>query len=133
MRMNFATTYILAAALVFGGGVAAHAQERGVRSERVAFAAGKSGATINGQITGYESVLYRVGAEGGQTMSIELKSANTATYFNVYEPGRGPGDTALAASSTTGDLVPALNRFSARLHTSGMYTVSVYMMRSAAR
>lgn len=128
MRMKLAVV-----ALMIAAGSPVLAQDRGMRSERVAFAPGMSSTTINDRITGYESVLYRIGAEGGQTMSIELRSANTATYFNVYEPGRGPGDTALAVSGQTGPLVPNLNRFKALLHTSGVYTISVYMMRSAAR
>lgn len=133
MRATLVRAWISVAALAAFFWLPAQAQDRGARSESVSFAPGKSSTTITGQITGYESVLYRIGAEGGQTMSIELESSNTATYFNVYEPGRGPGETALAASGTTGPLVPALNRFSTRLHTSGVYTVSVYMMRSAAR
>jgi hypothetical protein len=66
-------------------------------------------------------------------MSITLKPANLATYFNVYEPGKGPGDQALANSGMTGPMTPKLNTFTAKLPTSGQYTISVYMMRSAAR
>ena len=105
----------------------------GARSEQVRFKAGQTGTSIKGKIAGYESVLYRVGAEAGQTMSVTLKPSNSATYFNVYEPGKGPGEQALAAGSATGPMVPDLNRFKGKLPTSGTYTISVYMMRSAAR
>lgn len=105
----------------------------GTRSEQVLFKAGQTGTSIKGKITGYESVLYRVGAEAGQTMSVALKPSNLATYFNVYEPGKGPGEQALATGSATGPMVPDLNRFKGKLPTSGTYTISVYMMRSAAR
>ena len=74
-----------------------------------------------------------VGAEAGQTMSVRLRTPNTATYFNVYEPGRGPGDQALANSEITGPSVPEINRFSAKLATSGTYTINVYLYRNAAR
>jgi hypothetical protein len=77
--------------------------------------------------------LYRIGAEAGQVLSISLQASNGATYFNIYAPGRGPGDEALANSGTTGPAVPALNRFSATLAVSGEYLISVYLMRSAAR
>ena len=111
---------------------AAIAQDE-ARTEQVRFTAGTSGATINDTITGYESVLYKVGAEAGQQMKVRLEPSNLATYFNVYEPGSGPGDQALANSQLTGLMVPDLNLFDGTLPTSGEYTVSVYMMRSAAR
>jgi len=104
-----------------------------VRTEQVRFAAGTSGTTINDSIIGYESVLYRVGAEAGQQMQVRLEPSNTATYFNVYAPGREPGDEALVNSQFTGPMVPELNIFDGVLPTSGEYTVSVYMMRNAAR
>jgi hypothetical protein len=104
-----------------------------MRIEQVQFPAGSTGTTIEGRITGRESVLYKLGAEAGQTMSIALTSNNTATYFNVYEPGSGPGDQALATGDSPGPLVPEVNRFSGPLPLSGEYTVSVYLFRSAAR
>lgn len=104
-----------------------------MRTQQVRFPAGQSGTTIQDSITGYESVLYRVGAEGGQRMSVRLSPSNTQTYFNVYAPGSGPGDQALAVSGTTGPMVPDLNQFDGVLNTSGEYTISVYLMRAAAR
>ena len=62
-------------------------------------------------------------------MTIALKPSNLATYFNVYEPGKKPGDQALANSAMTGPMIPDLNKFSGKLPSSGEYTISVYMMR----
>jgi hypothetical protein len=84
----------------------AAAESRDVRTETVRFKAGQSGTSIKGRIVGYGSVSYLLGAEAGQTMSITLKPANLATYFNVYEPGKGPGDQALANSGMTGPMTP---------------------------
>ncbi len=120
----------LATTLAFA---AAAADARDIRIEQVRFGAGQSGTTIDGRITGYESVSYQVGAEAGQRMSVSLAPSNLATYFNVYAPGQGPGDEAIANSGLTGPMVPDINRFEATLPASGQYTVSVYMMRSAAR
>ena len=108
------------------------AQEE-MRVERVTFPAGTTGTTISDRITGRESVLYKVSAEAGQQMYIQLDSNNGGTYFNVYEPGSGPGDQALAVSEITGPLVPDLNRFSGTLQVSGEYSVSIYLYRNAAR
>lgn len=105
----------------------------GTRTEAVRFRPGRSGASIRGTIAGDEAVSYTVGAESGQAMTIVLKPSNLATYFNVYAPGKRPGDQALGNSGVTGPTVPALNTFKAKLPASGTYTISVYMMRSAAR
>ncbi len=104
-----------------------------IRQETVRFAPGTSGTTINGRIAGRESVSYVVGAKAGQHMRLSLSADNNATYFNVYEPGRGPGDAALAAGDLTGTYMPDINRFDGVLPSSGNYIVSVYLFRSAAR
>jgi hypothetical protein len=111
--------------------VPAHAQES--RTEPVVFAPGASGATLRGRITGDQTVLYEVGAEAGQQIAINLDAANVATYFNVYAPGAGPGDPALATSGMTGALVPDINRVLATLPATGVYGISVYLLRAAAR
>ena len=104
-----------------------------MRTEQVRFAAGTTGTAINDSITGEESVLYTIGAEAGQRMKIRMDPSNLATYFNVYAPGTGPGDAALANSQTPGAMVPDINYFDGELPVSGEYSISVYMMRSAAR
>ncbi|WP_158540165.1 SH3 domain-containing protein [Rhodosalinus halophilus] len=131
--MTRPATLALAAALV--AVLATPPAARESRTERVAFPAGTTGTTIEGSITGYEAVDYLVGAEAGQRMMVTLETGHTATYFNVYEPGKGPGEEALAVSQFGGvhPMVPDINRFDATLPTSGDYTISVYMMRSAAR
>ncbi len=110
---------------------AAPAQD--IREEVVRFAPGETGATISDRITGYNTVVYSLGAEAGQRMRIQLKPTNLQTYFNVYAPGSGPGDQALAVSQFTGELISDLNAFDGTLPTSGTYSISVYMMRAAAR
>jgi hypothetical protein len=122
----------IAPILITAFGIASAAADD-LRTERVHFKAGQSGTSIKGRIVGYESVSYVLGAEAGQTMTVALKPSNLATYFNVYAPGQGPGDQALANSGMTGAMTPDLNRFNGKLPTSGEYTISVYMMRSAAR
>ena len=97
------------------------------------FETGSTVTKIEDAITGYQSVSYTIGLEAGRTLSVTLEPSNLATYFNVYEPGRGPGDQALANSGMTSELVPDLNRFEGVARMSGTYTISAYMMRSAAR
>jgi hypothetical protein len=120
-------------AIGLGLGSPSPAQDDAARVETVRFAPGSTSTTIEDSIRGDDYVLYRFGAEAGQTLRISLDPSNLATYFNIYEPGRGPGDEALATGGLTGPLVPDLNRFEGELPTSGEYTISVYMMRSAAR
>jgi hypothetical protein len=115
------------------GGYTHLAQRSGTRTKHVRFGAGQTSTSIKGTITGRELATYVLGAEAGQAMTITLKPSNLQTYFNVYEPGKGPGDQALATGSITGPMVPDLNTFKGQLPTSGQYTISVYMMRAAAR
>ncbi|MGK7754638.1 MULTISPECIES: SH3 domain-containing protein [unclassified Roseovarius] len=122
----------VAIAMTFGTSAVLWAQDE-MRTEEVRFAAGTNGTTISDRITGYETVLYTLGAEAGQRMQVRLEPSNLATYFNVYAPGKGPGDEALANAGMMGEMVPDLNRFDGVLPGSGEYTISVYMMRSAAR
>lgn len=124
--MPFLRTLLAVIAIAFSAS-APHAEE--MRTVDVRFAAGTSQAALSDAIVGYDSVLYRIGAEAGQTMRVALSPSNGATYFNVYAPGRGPGDEALA----TGQNTQPLNDWTGILPASGEYTVSVYMMRSAAR
>lgn len=124
--MPFLRTLLALIAMAFSAS-ASHAEE--MRAVDVRFAAGTSQAVLSDAIVGYDSMLYRVGAEAGQTMRVALSPSNGATYFNVYAPGRGPGDEALAAGQNT----QPLNDWSGILPASGEYTVSVFMMRSAAR
>jgi hypothetical protein len=119
--------------VLLGFGTVPPAKAQDMRSEPVRFAPGATGTTLPDRITGRESVVYTIGAEAGQRMQIRLTSDNLATYFNVYPPGSGPGDEALAVSEMTGPMVPDLNVFDAVLPTSGTYSVSVYLYRNAAR
>ncbi|MFO1090102.1 MAG: hypothetical protein U1E46_11065 [Hyphomicrobiales bacterium] len=104
-----------------------------IRTKPVHFAAGTSGATIKDRIKGRDSVSYTLSANAGQRMIVKLKSANASAYFNVYAPGRGPGDEALAISELEGPMVPEMNTFSGVLPASGVYTINVYLYRNAAR
>ena len=97
------------------------------RTETLHFAKGATGTSVTSSIQGYESVNYKVTAKAGQHMVVKLSTKNTATYFNVYAPGSGPGDAAIFIGSTSGE------RFATKLPQNGTYTIQVYMMRSAAR
>lgn len=96
-----------------------------IRTEIVHFKHGESGATIEGRITGYETVDYVLGASAGQTMNVSMATRHGATYFNILPPGSN--DVAIHVGSSDG------NQFEGALAMSGDYKVRVYMMRSAAR
>ncbi|MFC5371902.1 hypothetical protein ACFPIF_05030 [Brevundimonas faecalis] len=101
----------------------AMAQDHG-RTERVQFARGTSSTTLHGNIHGYDTVDYVLGARGGQTLNVRLQPSNASAYFNVTKQG---ADEALFVGSTSG------NQFSGRLPSNGDYVVRVYLMRNAAR
>jgi hypothetical protein len=126
-------TPVLALCLALGFGALPAAAQDDMRTETVRFAAGSTGTTITDRITGRESVAFTLGAEAGQRMKIALESNNGATYFTVFGPGQAPGGGGLAGSDIPGPMVPDLNRFDAKLTSSGQYMVLVYLYRSAAR
>lgn len=102
------------------------------RGEHLEFA-GWTGAALDGQIVGREFDRFQLDAVAGDTLTVRLHTTHPATYFNVYAPGRGPGDEALAIGGTVGGPMVDLNEFTGTLPDTGVYQVVVYMMRAAAR
>ena len=95
-----------------------------VHTETVKFPRGSSGTTIEGSITGDESVRYSVGVSAGQVMDVQLDTDNASNYFNITAPG---ASEALYNGSISG------NGTSFVVPSSGNYVVDVYLMRNAAR
>jgi hypothetical protein len=130
--MHKATKYRrLATAVIFIGSLvsvmiaATQVRAEGIRSERVQFAKGTSGAVIKGRLKGREVVDYKLGARAGQNMIVDFETSHTANYFNILAPGET--DVAFFIGSLDG------GRFEGELPANGDYTIRVYLMRSAAR
>jgi hypothetical protein len=116
----------LAAALLFLLFVVGNASADPYRRiEAVHFTKGATSTVIKGQVKGDNFVDYHLRAGAGQTLSVELKTGNASSYFNILPPGSS--DVAMFIGSTSG------NRFSGLLSTDGDYTIRVYLMRNAAR
>ena len=98
-----------------------------VRDEKVQFAPGSKVVTIKDTISGYQSINYRLSARAGQSMTITLNSSNTANYFNIFAPGKAPGDKAMYIGSIHG------SRYAGNLPLDGEYMIQVFLMRNAAR
>lgn len=94
------------------------------RTERVSFAPGTSGTTLQGQIRGYDSVDYVLNARGGQRMVVEMTTSNPSAYFNLMPSG---DPQAIFVGSTSG------LRYDGVLPSGGDWVVRVYLMRNAAR
>ncbi|MGV0951637.1 MAG: hypothetical protein ACOYB3_13275 [Azonexus sp.] len=117
---------VLAAALLFLLSVVGNASaDPDRRSERVHFAKGATSTVIKGQVKSDHYIDYQVRAGAGQALSVEMKTSNASSYFNILPPGSG--DVAMFIGSTSG------NRFSGVLPTDGDYHIRVYLMRNAAR
>jgi hypothetical protein len=99
-----------------------------IKTERVQFERGTSGATIRGAITGRETMHYMVGARAGQVMDVRLVTKSTSTYFNIFAPGKVPGQ---AEAMFIGDI--GGDHFNGTLPDSGDYLIQVYLYRAAAR
>lgn len=114
---------VACAALIAALALPAAAQDHS-RTERVQFARGASSATLHGNLHGYDTVDYVLGARAGQTLNVRLQTSNTSAYFNITKQG---ADEALFIGSTSGP------QFTGSLPSSGDYVVRVYLMRNAAR
>lgn len=95
--------------------------------ERVQFAAGKSSATIDGKVTGGDTVLYTLNARDKQFLNVSLTTDNESSDFNIYIPGRGPGDEALFTSAVGG------REYTGQLYKTGDHSITVFLNRNAAR
>ncbi|WP_424930985.1 hypothetical protein [Amaricoccus macauensis] len=93
-------------------------------SEDVHFSTGNYGTTVEGSVTGNEYRDYRVGAEKGQEMLVELtvteSDGNGTVYFNILPPGSA--GEAIHIGSMDG------NAITQTLPKSGTYTIRVYQM-----
>ncbi|NJD24902.1 MAG: META domain-containing protein [Betaproteobacteria bacterium] len=91
----------------------------------VRFAKGKSEAVIRDRIAGRQYVDYQLRASAGQRMTVKLEGSNGANYFNLLPPGRL--DEAMAIGEFSD------NRFEGLLPDDGLYTIRVFLLRSAGR
>jgi hypothetical protein len=96
-------------------------------THRIQFDAGKSSATVTGKVSGHDDVLYKLNAKEGQFLKVSLKPDNKSANFNIYIPGRGPGDEALFTSDVGG------LDYTGQLYKTGDHTIAVYLIRAAAR
>ena len=98
------------------------------RTEVVKFERGKSSAVISGKITGRESVIYKLNARDGQFLKVSLVPDKESADFNIYIPGRKPGDEALFASAMVEG-----REYLGQLYKTGDHSISVFLNRNAAR
>ncbi|KPK15329.1 MAG: hypothetical protein AMJ67_15380 [Betaproteobacteria bacterium SG8_41] len=111
-------------ALLFVAGAPA-AAERDKTVTEVQFAKGSSSAVLKGKITGYHYVDYRIRAGAGQRLKVSMEATNLANYFNILPP---ESENAAMFIAGAGSRV-----FAGLLPDDGVYTLRVYLMRSAAR
>lgn len=108
--------------LAAGLASAAEAQStRGMRTERVRFARGASGAVIDGSLGAARAVRYLVGVRAGQTLLVETEGE---VWVQVYAPGRTIADR-YAAPSDDGERLD-LTYWRGRVSRSGDYQVVVF-------
>lgn len=96
-------------------------------TKRVEFEKGTSQAILSGQITGRDMVVYKLGAKDKQWLQVQVLPEGKGADFNVYIPGRGPGDDAMFASLSGG------RKYLGQLYKTGDHSISVFLNRAAAR
>ena len=98
--------------------------ENTVQKEPLHVTKTKRDVAINSHIKGDQHVDYRIEAKSGQALTVEFTPNHHAAYFNVLPPA---SEAALFTGSIAG------NHFTGVLTQDGVYTIRVYLMRSAAR
>jgi len=114
---------ILSALLLFSGISTSECWAQDLPTERVAFERGASSATVEGSITGRETMDYLLNVSEGQYLNISLASQNGGIYFNIMEPGEKY--VAVYNGSING------NQFEGKTAKSGDYRIRVYLMKGA--
>lgn len=104
---------------------AEEAQIDGITTRRLSFDRGASTARLESSISGREVVDYLLNVRAGQSMNISLASSNTATYFNLLEPGEA--EVAIFNGSMSENMFEGVSQ------KSGDYRIRVYLYRNAAR
>ena len=123
--MNAMVRHLFVVALLAGTAVPAASQDKAT-TVPVHFAKGASNSTVSGNVAGYDSIHYTLGAKAGQTMTVKVTGSSNAN-FNVFKPGDIPGQAAAIGSGYVG------GDWSAKLPATGTYTVQVYQVRATAR
>ena len=88
----------------------------------VKFARGMSSATMRGAVSGYRYVDYRVGARGGQTISVKIVTRSPYASFVIFD-GRMQNIEGAAEQTD----------WSGTLPSDGTYIIRVLLPRSEAR
>lgn len=96
-----------------------------IRQETIQFDKGASSAHVQGKLKGYQVMDYQLRAKAGQQIQVDFQPSNWSAYFNLLVPGSK--DEAFFIGSSAG------NHYSGKLPVDGIYTIRVYLMRSAAR
>ena len=95
--------------------------------KRIKFAPGASQAVVSDTVNGRDGVIYKLNAREGQFLQVEMLPGVEGADFNIFIPGRGPGEEALYNSSTGG------RKYVGQLYKSGDHSILVYLNRAAAR
>ena len=72
------------------------------KAKRIQFERGKSETIVTGKVTGRGDVLYKLNARDGQFLQVKMLPGSKGADFNIFIPGRAPGDEAMYASAIGG-------------------------------
>lgn len=109
---------------VFACNLSSSVAAQSLTTEYVPFHEGVSGTVISHTIVGSEVVDYVVTADAGQRLIVDMASSNVSAYYNLTGPYAG-------AAAHVGSIAGA--HFDGVLPSAGDWTISVYLMRNAAR
>ncbi|NRB55289.1 MAG: SH3 domain-containing protein [Salinicola sp.] len=114
--------HILCLLVIAGMPLGAVAQSTG--GERITLAASEPERVIEARLSGDQTAEYRVAAQQGQILSVDLNASRDSVYFNIKS---ADGGEFLFAGMMAGNVADVA------LPASGDYLVQVFLVRAAAR
>jgi hypothetical protein len=97
------------------------------KAKRIQFERGKSETIVTGKVTGRGDVLYKLNARDGQFLQVKMLPGSKGADFNIFIPGRAPGDEAMYASAIGG------RNYLGQFYKTGDHSILVFQNRAAAR
>jgi len=115
MKFFSATAAMMLAASAFS------AFAEATHTRRLEFSKGKTHSMVVGHVAGSDTVVYKLNARAGQMLKVSMEADKGSADFNIYIPGRGPGDAALFTSATGG------RTYTGQLDKTGDHIITVFL------
>jgi len=97
------------------------------KAKQIHFEKGTTQQVVSGNITGHQSILYKINAQDKQWLKVEMLPKGGGADFSIYVPGQKIGGESLF-NSLVGD-----QKYIGQLYKSGDHVIEIFLNRASAR